>query len=122
MANALIAEREVRMRLIDAEVAKEMLVNHAKEFSDVMNRKEKALLIGGGGSCIDKCPTIEVPRWIPVSERLPKREDADHRGRVFVVEKNGEVSIADWRYVNWYPHKTPYWMPLPDAPKDGDSE
>lgn len=64
------------MRLIDAEVAKEMLVNHAKEFSDVMNRKEKALLIGGGGSCIDKCPTIdamEVVRekgeWIPASNK-----------------------------------------------------
>ena len=47
-------------RLIDANVAKEMLVNHANEFSDVLNRREKALLIGGGTSCIDKCPTVDA--------------------------------------------------------------
>ena len=47
-------------RLISAEMAKEMIVNHANEFSDVLNRREKALLIGGGTSCIDKCPTIDA--------------------------------------------------------------
>lgn len=47
-------------RLIFADVAKEMIVNHANEFSDVLSRREKALLIGGGTSCIDKCPTVEA--------------------------------------------------------------
>ena len=47
-------------RLISAEMAKEMIVNHANEFSDVLNRREKALLIGGGTSCIDKCPTVDA--------------------------------------------------------------
>lgn len=47
-------------RLIDANAAKEMIVNHADEFSDVLNRREKALLIGGGTSCIDKCPTVDA--------------------------------------------------------------
>ena len=47
-------------RLISADVAKEMIVNHANEFSDVLNRREKALLIGGGTSCIDKCPTVDA--------------------------------------------------------------
>jgi hypothetical protein len=56
-------------RLIDANAAKEMIVNHADEFSDVLNRREKALLIGGGTSCIDKCPTVDAVevvhgRWI----------------------------------------------------------
>lgn len=56
-------------RLIYANVAKEMIVNHANEFSDVLNRREKALLIGGGTSCIDKCPTVDAVevvhgRWI----------------------------------------------------------
>lgn len=47
-------------RLIFADTAKEMIVNHANEFSDVLNRREKALLIGGGTSCIDKCPTVDA--------------------------------------------------------------
>ena len=47
-------------RLISADVAKEMIVNHANEFSDMLNRREKALLIGGGTSCIDKCPTVDA--------------------------------------------------------------
>ena len=47
-------------RLILAEMAKEMIVSHANEFSDVLNRREKALLIGGGTSCIDKCPTVDA--------------------------------------------------------------
>ena len=51
---------ENEKRLISADVAKEMIVNHANEFSDVLNRREKALLIGGGTSCIDKCPTVDA--------------------------------------------------------------
>ena len=51
---------ETQKRLISADVAKEMIVNHANEFSDVLNRREKALLIGGGTSCIDKCPTVDA--------------------------------------------------------------
>ena len=56
-------------RLISADVAKEMIVNHANEFSDMLNRREKALLIGGGTSCIDKCPTVDAVevvhgRWL----------------------------------------------------------
>jgi hypothetical protein len=47
-------------RLIDADVANEMLRRHANEFSDVLSRKEKALLVGGGASCIDKCPTVDA--------------------------------------------------------------
>ena len=47
-------------RMIYADDAKEMLRNHADEFSDVLNRREKALLIGGGTSCIDKCPTVDA--------------------------------------------------------------
>ena len=47
-------------RLISADMAKEMIVNHANEFSDVLSRREKALLIGGGTSCIDKCPTVDA--------------------------------------------------------------
>ena len=49
-----------KKRLIYADVAKEMIVNHTNEFSDMLNRREKALLIGGGTSCIDKCPTVDA--------------------------------------------------------------
>ena len=57
------------MRIIDADVAKEKLKSHADEFSDVLSRQEKAVLIGGGTACIDKCPTVDAKpvvhgRWI----------------------------------------------------------
>ena len=51
---------ENKKRLIYADVAKEMILSHANEFSDALNRREKALLIGGGTSCVDKCPTIDA--------------------------------------------------------------
>ena len=55
-------------RLISADVAKEMIVKHANEFSDVLNRREKALLIGGGTSCIDKCPTVDAVEVVRCGE------------------------------------------------------
>lgn len=123
------------MRLIDAEVAKEMLVNHAKEFSDVMNRKEKALLIGGGGSCIDKCPTIEVPRWIPVTERLPElipcTAGTAYSEAVNVLTSGRKVLTAIYDGIDFIAdaefwdavteditHWTPVLLPLPTPPKD----
>lgn len=58
--------------------------------------------------------------WIPISERLPTREDADNRGKVLWVYPDGVVTVGDF--------DSPYsnehgdgWMPLPPytPPKPG---
>lgn len=58
--------------------------------------------------------------WIPISERLPTREDADNRGKVLWVYPDGVVTVGDF--------DSPYsnehgdgWMPLPryTPPKPG---
>ena len=74
-------------------------------------------------------PTIEVPRWIPVTERLP-----DHWGHVLVFTYWNErwqtmigwlgVSQKMWRILT--PHgeyeyaAVTHWMPLPEPPNDGE--
>lgn len=61
-------------------------------------------------------------KWIPVTERLPKHEDA-----VLCFIKNGQQDILQfdnfenlwvgqqWRYKR---HAVTHWMPLPEPPKE----
>lgn len=64
-------------------------------------------------------------KWIPVSERLPKTEDA-----VLCFIKNGKQDILQfdhfenlwigqqWTYKR---HAVTHWMPLPEPPKEEDN-
>lgn len=60
------------------------------------------------------------PRWIPVTEKLPEKEDE----AVIVWEKQG-FALIDWRHDNKWAILdnncgiATYWMPLPEPPKDG---
>lgn len=65
-------------------------------------------------------PTIELPRWIPVTERLPTEEDANNDG--FVLALNGHKIYNLWHKDDFEEHPDWFvrWMPLPDAPKDGE--
>ena len=94
-------------RLIDANVAKEMIVNHANEFSDVLNRREKALLIGGGTSCIDKCPTVDAVEvvhghWIYEDEEPDENNNVQahcsvcNGGDIHAIQMMNEVPYC-WR-------------------------
>ena len=72
----------------------------------------------------------QVPRWIPVEERLPKPEFKDQqRGFYLVTLSNGVVKelIYEFRHydnmlfdVGWHDTAFPvtHWMPLPAAPKE----
>lgn len=59
------------------------------------------------------------PRWIPVTERLPEKEDE----AVIVWKKQG-FALIDWRHDNKWAILdnncgiATHWMPLPEAPKE----
>ena len=63
--------------------------------------------------------SIKEPKWIPVTERLPEKEDE----AVIVWEKQG-FALIDWRHDNkWAILDNNYgiathWMPLPELPKE----
>ena len=66
-------------------------------------------------SILHDAPTVYVPRWIPVSERLPKHGEkvlCCVDGRLYIDERG----LRGWRY-----RVTPYdaWMPLPEPFREG---
>ena len=75
-------------------------------------------------------PTIEQPKWIPVSERLPKKEDIPYD--CLVTLEHGVVCEAtfldmDTPYHKWcantgWLYHVTHWMPMPKPPKDGEQE
>lgn len=59
-----------------------------------------------------------VQRWIPVTERLPKREDANLYESVLAINKEDGVPRSWlWDVVADYHEKFTRWMPMPEAPK-----
>lgn len=83
---------------------------------------------------IDAVPTVTIPQWISVKERLPNKQDGDV---VLIIGANGGYSIAytsDRTIINpknntaffLCPNQrsgrnATYWMPLPEAPKENDN-
>lgn len=68
-------------------------------------------------------PDTNVGRWIPVSERLP-----EHSGLVLCIA-DGRTELKFWDYISkkWLgyfyidtPQNVTHWMPLPEAPKEGE--
>ena len=59
--------------------------------------------------------------WIPISERLPTREDADERGDVVWKWTHGGTSAARF---NLRPEDAVAWLPLPryTPPKPGPTD
>lgn len=79
---------------------------------------------------IDAQPTIEVPKWIPCSERLPS-ENVE----VLVCDKDGTMEVCDREYFDrgrgilWTDKNgeecwldVVAWMPLPEPWKGADDE
>ena len=71
----------------------------------------------------------EKQRWIPVTERLPERDVqvlgwykdnpfSQYRPEVVAWNGNGWVFVYAHRYVTNVTH----WMPLPEAPEEGEKE
>ena len=80
----------------------------------------------------------QVPKWIPVEERLPEDDAPTGRkiitvmvatkggkvtiaSRVFKAERtryDGTISPANWSWSRWSNNYVTHWMPLPSPPKE----
>lgn len=100
------------MRLIDADELKEAMEEHTDY---------KGYLVCDPEEVIDLAPTVEIPQWIPCSERLPKRDEL-----VLVSFKTGRVHPCKylddgsenpwWSYIDdccAWSNTVLAWMPLP---------
>lgn len=61
----------------------------------------------------------DAMKWIPSREKLPTRKDADKYGRVLVIE-HGMIALANYCAPINYPDSFPFWLPLPEPPKEGE--
>ena len=83
---------------------------------------------------LKRAPTVELPRWIPVTERLPEKHGGVYACLVKFPESESTYPfILSWHQFgsNGYvdgPHfshdgcdgaKVTHWMPLPKPPKEG---
>lgn len=100
------------MRIIDADKLKERIANTADLggwIGDTITQIKQLAI-----KYIDSVPSVDMPTWIPCSERLPERE-----GRYLCTndELGGWItSINIWLGDHWlYPNEKPIaWMPLPE--------
>lgn len=71
----------------------------------------------------------KVPRWIPVEERLPEvHQNTRKSDAVLVYTRRKLFMVAVWNGIDWlapmdfwdaWGDEIVYWMPLPEAPKEG---
>ena len=68
---------------------------------------------------IDSQQLATMPRWIPVTERLPEKEDvvAFHYAGQSGTEYK-EITLATLAELKCYGYKPIAWMPLPEPPKE----
>lgn len=62
---------------------------------------------------------VTVQRWIPVTERLPTREDANPNESVLAIaKKDGFGRTWIWEIVAEYPQEFTHWQSFPEPPKE----
>lgn len=71
----------------------------------------------------------KVPRWIPVEERLPEVHKNTRKSDAMLVYTRRKLfMVAVWNGIDWlapmdfwnaWGDEIVYWMPLPEAPKEG---
>jgi hypothetical protein len=63
-------------------------------------------------------PQPNLNGWIPVSERLPTKEDADEFENVLILRENARKSITKFDMVRFCDKETTMWQPLPKLPEN----
>lgn len=86
-----------------------------RQAADAIERLEHQIFLA---DLACKSATASKPRWIPVTERLPKEmetvlvTDGKNVGWSFCVNDYGTMEF-------YSPWKITHWMPLPEPPKEG---
>ena len=97
------------MRLIDADA----LMRELKHRSDEAAEARMTLIAEDFIELVRDADVVEVPRWIPVTERLPEPDDLVLTYCPGRKETPSEVVMRGWAAMI---HAT-HWMPLPSAPE-----
>ena len=99
------------MRLIDADELKEAMEEHTDY---------KGYLVCDPEEIIDLAPTIEIPQWIPCTDRLPDK-DGDYIATYTFCDKQVVNKVHYSKHLGFFYNSVIAWMPLP-APymKEGD--
>lgn len=106
--------------LIRRQAMKNMITNHWSDFSNAINYRTAL-------ACVDAVPTFTPtqpePHWIPVTERLPNRDELvlvtyKITGRIHLCKYLDDGSENSWwSYINdscaWN-NMILAWMPLPE--------
>ena len=127
------------MKLIDKDALKKDVLDLPNCYNGFSDTFDKACIIG----LIDEQPTIEVPKLIPCSERLPEEDPTfyvapDERTSRFVIatvigmthpHSSPRTLIARYSYTanRWVIRSSNIgnviaWMPLPQPYKEADNE
>lgn len=98
---------------------------YVSELENKIKKYDKAIC--GDIELIDYLRTMPQNRWISVEDRPP-----NHYEEVLVVSKRENIVYFAWYDADismfmghshmWTTRGVTHWMPLPEPPKDGDSE
>lgn len=97
-------------RLIDANTLREVVISF--QYTPTSNENERCV------RAIDTAPTVEMPGWVSVEDRLPEREGA-YLCWAFFRNEEWHWQINVWKDGRWvWVSDVRYWMPLPEPPEE----
>lgn len=112
------------MRLID----KDELLHELKRRSDVAAEARMTLIAEDFIDLVNDADVVEVPRWIPVTERMPDKEEfvlvvVNGRWRNIKFVNAAQIAMYDedgwWieAYPEWKNPMVSHWMLMPEPPE-----
>lgn len=113
------------MRLIDADKLLDRLPKVDLDYDEKITRSGA---IRDMICIVETAPTVEMPRWIPVTERLPDKEEfvlvvVNGRWHNIKFVNAAQIAMYDedgwWieAYPEWKNPKVSHWLPLPEPPE-----
>ena len=91
---------------------------YAKSEEDALKHFIPKLAMAEAADAIEELQS-QLPRWIPVSDRLPENDktvlvwNRRNSREYFDVYDHGRWIILEWEDIT-------HWMPLPEPPKDSE--